>query len=163
MPLTVYHKLEPFIKAEDWDGAHEALDDLQKTNVSQNSIAHWRACIFESEGRYADALAFMQKNAGKFNCQSSVHNRIARLLDWMGRDDEALVEINKAPIEAEYKKYPGLAIEARFFQLYLYVKNRRPVERKYLNDIPDDCGIMTVDLQWFTKQDLLRMIEAQGG
>jgi len=75
----------------------------------------------------------------------------------MHRDNEALLEIEKAPIDAEMGKHWALVLDAKFFRLYLLAKNNHPIGADQLNELPGDYVYIMPKGELFSKDDLNRL------
>ncbi len=84
---------------------------------------------------------------------------LARILNKLGRDREALDELRSAPIEEEMEEYYGLAIDAKFFYLYLLAKSGDLSVRDRLAEIPDDYRHITMGGKFLTKADIVSFLK----
>ena len=53
----------------------------------------------------------------------------------------------------------GLAIDAKFFYLYLLAKRCDPSVKERLSEIPDDYQHITMDREFLTKPDIMALLE----
>jgi hypothetical protein len=139
---------------------HQELDDAlgSASESDLNNIAHWRTHAFEREKRYEDAIVHLEKSKQHFFCKTLAHHEKAELLDCLGRNADAQVELEGAPFEAEADRFPVLVADARFFLLLLRVRGGyRPLQSE-LDCFPDDFGTVLMPGRPFSKADLLSMI-----
>jgi thioredoxin-like negative regulator of GroEL len=157
MNTTDITQLQALMRSKDWDAVYAMLDDAGSRAVTQEDMrreVYWRATAFEGEQRYDEALELLQKNADLFDCQCLVHLQLACILIKLGRDQDALDELRKAPIEAEMEDYYGLAIDAKFLYFYLLAKIGDPSVKDRLAEIPDDYRHITSGGKFLTKTDI---------
>lgn len=162
MRVTDIIQLQALIRSKDWTSAHAMLDDARNRAFTSEDIrreAYWRVAALEGEQRYEEALELLRKNANLFNSQSLVHLDLARYLDKVGRSQEALDELKKAPIEEEMKDYYGLAIDAKFFYFYLLAKSGDTSVKERLAEIPDDYRHIAMGGQFLTKADIVALLK----
>ena len=146
----------------DWTSLYAMLDEARGTAVFREDVrseVHWRIAALERQQRHGEALNLLRGNAAIYDCRCYVQHKSARLLLRLGRDQEALHELSKAPFEAEMTPFYGLAIDAKFFYLYLLAKQGDPAVKKRLSDIPDDYRHVTMDRDFLTKPDIMALLK----
>lgn len=154
--------LQGLMRNKDWDAVYAMLDDARDKAVTTEDIGsevYWRVNALAGEQRYDEALQLLQKKASLFNCQCLVHKQRAQMLMKLGRDQEALDELRKAPIDAEMEDYYGLAIDTKFFYLYLLAKRGDASVKGRLAEIPDDYRHITMDGKFLTKADIASFLK----
>lgn len=154
-------RLQVLMRSKDWASVYSMLDDARSRAVTRDDMkqeVYWRATALENEQRYAEALNLLQTNTGLANSMSLWSHQIACLLVKLDRDKDAVDELSKAPIEEEMKDHYGLAIDAKFFYLYLLAKNGDPSVRDRLVEIPDDYRYITMEGQFLTKADIIALL-----
>lgn len=121
------------------DALHRSLDAASpgETPNDRHFIASWRAAAFQREKRYEEALDHLQRNRDEFGSKTDLHQTRATILDVLGRDAEALRELQTAPFEAEIDKYRSLVVDAKFYLLHFMVKRGIPIDRAALDEIPE--------------------------
>lgn len=145
------------MRKQDWNSAHALLDEVRDNATTKDEMkdeVYWRARALGRAHRYDEALELLRNSASLFNSQCLVHQQRARMLLKLGRDREALDELREAPIEEEMADHYGLAIDAKFFYLYLLAKSGDPSVRVRLSEIPDDYRHITMDGKLLTKADI---------
>lgn len=155
-------QLQTLMRSRDWTSVYVMLDDARNRAVSDHDVKdeiYWRVTAFGREQRYEEALELLKKNAARFNCQCLVHLDLAYILLKLGRDQEALEDLGRAPIEEEMEEYYGLAIDAKFLYFYLLAKAGNPSVRDRLAEIPDDYRHITVDGKFLTKADIASFLK----
>lgn len=161
-----FEKFKVLVQHEDWESVYAMLDEARDNAASTDDVRdeiHWRSFALEGQRRYEEAIDLLRKNADVFNSQSSVQHELACLLLKLGRDQEALDELSKAPFEAEMKSFYGLAIDAKFFYLYLLAKTGDQSVRGRLSEIPDDYRHITMDGKFLTKPDIVAALAGAEG
>lgn len=156
-----FYQFRRLADSKDWASVHAMLDEARDRAITDDDIrseAHWRVVALTREQRYDDALDLLSKNAHLFNSQSLVHHKAACILDKLGRNEEALEELKKAPIEEEMESYYGLAIDAKFFYFYLLAKSGDPSVKERLSEIPDDYRHITMGGTFLTKTDIVSLL-----
>ena len=146
----------------DWTSLYAMLDEARGTAASREDVrseVHWRLAPRERQQRHGDAFDLLRSKADIYDCRCYVQHKSARLLLCLGRDPEALHELSKAPFEAEMTSFYGLAIDAKFFYLYLLAKRCDPSVKERLSEIPDDYQHITMDREFLTKPDIMALLE----
>ena len=157
-----FDQFRDFVCSGNWSAVHAMLDDARDRAVTDDDIkdeAYWRVVALTRETRYNEALDFLTKNSDRFDCRSWLYHESARILIKLGRDREALDELRKAPIEEEMEDYYGLAIDAKFFYLYLLAKSGDPSVKDRLSEIPDDYRHITMGGTFLTKADIASFLK----
>lgn len=157
MEIADIMQLRELMRTRDWVSVYAMLDDARSRAVTQEDMrreAYWRVAALQRQQRYDEALKLLRRSAQFFDCQCLVHHEAASLLVKLGRNQEALAELEQAPIEAEMGEYYGLAIDAKFFYLYLLAKSGDPSVKDRLCEIPDDYRHITMDGKFLTKADI---------
>ena len=155
-------KFEDFARSEEWEALYAMLDDARDNAATADDIGselHWRIAALKRQERYQDALDLLREKARAYNSQSLAQHQFARVLLKLGRDQEAVDELSKAPFEAEMTSFYGLATDAKFLYLYLLAKQGDPSVRERLNEIPDDYEYVTTDVEFLTKADIVALLE----
>ena len=155
-------QLQTLMRSRDWTSVYVMLDDARNRAVSDDDVKdeiYWRVTAFGREQRYEEALELLKKNAARFNCQCLVHLDLAYILLKLGRDQEALEDLGRAPIEEEMEEYYGLAIDAKFLYFYLLAKSGDPLVKDRLAEIPDDYRHITMDGKFLTKADIASFLK----
>jgi hypothetical protein len=114
------------------------LDDDEKADPGEQTVAHWRATVLRYEGRKDEALQYLKDNVHRFNCKTGVFHKRSWILHETGNDAAARDEIEKAPFESEIEDYWAPVMEAKFFRLYLMARAGLPIPPEQLAEIPDD-------------------------
>lgn len=141
----------------DWISLYAMLDDAHDSATSREDVAsavHWRIAALERQRRNSEALQFLKENAGAYSTRSLVQHKIARLLVSLGREQEALEELSNAPFDAEMESFYALAMDAKFFYVYLLARNDAPSIHDRLSEIPDDYQYLNRDGTILTKADI---------
>lgn len=149
------------MRSRDWEAVYSILDNARNNAATTEDIAsevYWRLNALAGEQRYEEALRLLQNRASLFNCQCLVHKQRAQILMKLGRDQEALAELSKAPIEREMGDYYGLAIDAKFLYLYLLAKGADSSVKDRLCEIPDDYRHITLGGKFLTKADIVSFL-----
>ena len=154
-------QLRILLREENWTAVDALLDnarDQALTNDDLEDAAYWRVVALIRARRYSEALDFLRKHAGWFNCQSWVHHKCARILIELGLEKDALEELRKAPIEAEMEAFYGLAIDAKFTYLFLLARFGDPSVKERFSEIPDDYQQIAIDGTFLTKADIISLL-----
>lgn len=155
-------KLQSLMRSKDWASVYAMLDDAHNQAVSPEDIrreAYWRVAALKGEHKYEEALQLLRKSAGLFNSQCLAHLDLAYILIKLGREQEALEELSRAPIEEEMQNYYGLAIDAKFLYFYLLAKNGDQSVKGRLSEIPDDYRHITMDGKFLTRADIASFLK----
>lgn len=150
--------LQDLLRHEDWTSAFSMLDQARRTAVTSDDCKReifWRSVVLARQNHTEQAVELLRKNAHLFNSQSHVKHEIARLLVSQGRHQEALKELNSAPIDCELDQFYALAIDAKFFYYYLLAKAGDPTIRDRLCEIPDDYRYICHDGTILAKPDII--------
>ena len=131
-------RLLDLVRSKDWAAAHAMLDDDEKADPGEQTVAHWRATVLRYEDRKYEALQYLKDNLHRFNCKTSVFHKRAWIFHEMGNDAAARDEIEMAPFESEIEDNWALVMEAKFFRLYLMAQAGLPIPPEQLAEIPDD-------------------------
>ena len=156
-------KLRDFANRKDWTSLYAMLDDARGAAVSRDDVrseVHWRIAALEGQQRFSEALDLLRRNATIYNSQSYVQHQSARLLLQLGRDQDALDELSKAPFEAEMMSHYGLAIDAKFFYVYLLARHGDPSAKAIIPSISDDYQYITKNGEFITKPDIVALMKA---
>lgn len=156
-----FDRFKALARAGNWASIYAMLDEARDNATSHDDImdeAYWRAVALTKQQRYEEALEFLHRNTILFNCQSLVQHRIAEILVTLGRLQEALEELRRAPVEEEMDSFYGLAIDAKFFYFYLLAKGGDTSIKNRLNEIPDDYRHITKDGKFLTKPDIVALL-----
>ena len=162
MKTTDITKLQAFMRNGNWGSVYDILDDARKRAISPEDVkreVYWRAMALEGQQRYEEALELLQKNTNLFNCQSLVYHELACILVKLGLNQDALTEIEKAPIEEEMESFYGLAIDAKFFYFYLLAKSGDTSIKERLSEIPDDYHYIAMGGTFLTKADIVSLLK----
>jgi hypothetical protein len=162
MRITDIMQLQALMRSRDWVSVYAILDDARTRAITTEDIVreiHWRATALKGEQRYSEALDLLRKNAGLFNSQSLVRHEMARILVKIGRDQDAIDELKRTPIEEEMEDFYGLAIDAKFFYLYLLAKGGDPSVKDRLSEIPDDYRYIAIGGTFLTKPDIISLLK----
>lgn len=153
--LRKINKIIDLLRHKDWAAAHEFLNDEEMSDPGEATVAYWRSVILRSEGRYQEALKFLENNLHRFECKTSVFHKRAELFQMMGKDGEALAEIENAPMDDEFDDHWALVLDAKFFRLYLMTLTGLPVAPEQWDEIPDGyISLMPTD-EKVSKDELL--------
>ena len=161
MQLNEIQELQALMRRKDWSSVHAFLDAARDRAFSPDDLrseAYWRISALAGEQRYEEAIELLRKSADLFSCQSLVRHNLARFLSKLGRDREALDELKDAPIEEEMEAFHALAIDAKFFYLYLLAKTGDASVRSGLSAIPDDYRHITLGGKFLTKADIVALL-----
>ena len=131
-------RLLDLMRSKDWAAAHAILDDDEKADPGEQTVAHWRATVLRHEGRKNEALQYLKDNVHRFNCKTGVFHKRAWIFHETGNDAAARDEIEMAPFESEIEDHWALVMEAKFFRLYLMARAGMPLPPEQLAEIPDD-------------------------
>ena len=162
MQVDEIRELQALMRRKEWASVYAMLDDARKRAINADDLkseTYWRVAALGREGRYQEAIQLLRDNASRFNSQSSVHHELASFLVKLGHEQDALEELKKAPIEEEMGEFYGLAIDAKFFLLYLLAKNGDRSVRDRLNEIPDDYRHITMGGKFLTKNDIAALLK----
>jgi tetratricopeptide (TPR) repeat protein len=162
MQLSEIQQLQASMRGEDWASVYALLDRIRGRASTQDDMrmeTYWRVTALGKQGRYDEAIALQRRNANLFNSQCLVHHNLARFLLKLGRDDEALEELKKAPIEEEMEDFYGLAIDAKFSYFYLLAKRGDQSVKDRLSEIPDDYRHITMGGRFLTKPDIVALLK----
>lgn len=155
-------RLRGYFRDKNWAAAHAALDEARNRAVCEDDLkneAFWHVVTLTREERYEEALELLRQKAPLLGSQSLVQRRIAAILHKLGRDQDALVELGKAPIEEEMQEFYGLALDAKFLYFYLLAKSGDQSVRERLSEIPDDYRHFTLDSEFLTKPDIAALLD----
>jgi tetratricopeptide (TPR) repeat protein len=154
-------QLQALMTNGDWVAVHNVLDNARSRAVTREDFGrevYWRVVALQRQQRYQDALELLRKSAGLFNSQSLVQQELASILIKLGRDQEALDELSRAPVEEEMASFYGLAIDAKFLYFYLLAKSGDTSVRNRLDEIPDDYRHITMEGKFLTKPDIAALV-----
>jgi tetratricopeptide (TPR) repeat protein len=157
-----FDQFQTRVRSGNWISVYEMLDEARNGAITNDDImdeAFWRVVALTRQQRYEEALDFLRKNAKLFNSQSLVQHKIACILIRLGRDQDALNELSKAPVEEEMQRFYALAIDAKFFYYYLLAKNGDPSVKRRLDEIPDDYRHITAGGKFLTKPDIVALLD----
>jgi hypothetical protein len=151
--MAIRDDIIPLYRQRDWRGCHRVLDASSPGDDKdeRRSHAHWRAAVFEGEGRYREALDFLQAHRNDFSCKTSVHHERARIFTQMGDSKQAIDALKAAPFGEELEQFPGLVREAAYFYCLLLAEEGRDVPQKLLEIIPHDFRYINIRGQRDTK------------
>jgi tetratricopeptide (TPR) repeat protein len=162
MQLEDIKRLQSLMRRQDWTSAYALLDQVRDGAATREDIAseaHWRAAALGREQRFAEAIELLREKARFFGSQCLVNHNIANCLSKLGRDEEAVQELKKAPIEEEMGSFYGLAIDAKFFLFYLLAKNGDASVEERLSEIPDDYRHIAMGGKRLTKADIIALLK----
>lgn len=144
------------VKTKDWQACHRRIDEEpDDTREARVSIAGWRSYIFEREGRYEEALRITDASRDDVFTQCGYLFDRARILQCMGKTDEAIASLRQAPFGAEIDTFPGMTYEAIFLYCYLLKQVGCEPPPNLLEALPDDFGTHLFG-RMREKADLLR-------
>ena len=147
---------------EDWTSLYAMLDEARGMAASREDVRseiHWRVAALERQQRHGEVLDLLRSNANIYDFLCYVQHKSCRLLLRLGRDQEALHELSKAPFKMEMTSFYGLAIDATFFYLYLLAKQGDPSVNERLSEIPDDYQHITMDREFLGKPDIVALLK----
>lgn len=136
--MNKINKLMDIIRRKDWVAAHAMLDEEERLDPDEGTVAHWRSVVLRNEGRYEDALRYLADNLSRFNCKTGVFDKRARIFHQIGNDAAAMNELALAPFDSEIDEHWALVMDAKFFRLYLMVQLGLPIADAQWTEIPDD-------------------------
>ncbi len=145
-----------------WAGVYAMLEEARSRAVTDDDVSdevYWRAVALTRQGRYEEALQHLRANANLFNSQCLAQKELASILVKLGRNEEALEELSKAPIEEEMKPFRALALDTKFLYFYLLAKKGNQSIKARLSEIPDDYRHFTLDRKFLTKPDIVALLE----
>jgi hypothetical protein len=144
--MAIRDDIVPLYRQRDWAGCHRVLDAASPSDDDdeRRSIAHWRATVFEGDGRYREALDLLQAHRGDFSCKTSVHHERARIFAQIGDSKQAIDALKTAPFGEEMDRFPGLVREAIYFYCLLLAEDGRDVPQKLLDIVPDDFRYINI-------------------
>lgn len=146
-------------RAKKWSEIHRVLDRTPQNNAAdRHFVAHWRKAALIMEGRYQDALEFLQANKQNLGCQTAASAALGEILHVLGRDQEAIAELKNAPMAAEVDQYRPLVVDAKFQLAYLQALNGQPVEGELLDAIPNTYVHVSRRGKRISKSELLNLI-----
>lgn len=155
-----------FLRAGNTHEAHNVLDAASPGSSSEDrfTIAHLRSAALRREGRFAEAVGILRSSRADFPCQTVSHDGVARLLEHMGRRDEAISELRSAPFESERDSFPLLVADARFLLLYLLSRAGQSTTDPSIEEFADDFETMVpnahhVNAEFVSKKDLQDLID----
>lgn len=164
------NKISAQLHKGDAIGVHEVLDASMpgETPEDKQSIAFWRTAALKKEKNYEGALDHLNNSKADYFCKTLVHHEMARILDHLGRDYEAIAALVGAPLDEEQEKHRLLVNEARFHLMFLRVRNGMEVDPLSLEGIPDDYVAVLPTRQHIfgrhvSKADLRAMAESPSG
>lgn len=156
------------LQASNTHKAHELLDAASPGISSEDRflIAHLRSAALRRERRFAEAIATLRSSRSDFPCQTVSHDGSARLLEYIGRRDEAVAELRCAPFELEGERFPLLVTDARFFLLYLLARAGVSATDPCIDEFPEDYESMVpngdhVNAAIISKRDLKKLLAQQ--
>ena len=150
-------------RREDWEALYAMLDherDSAVTADDMRSEVHWRTTALEWQKRYQEALDLLRDKAHVFNSKCCLQQGLAEILLKLGRNQEALAELSRAPFETEMASFYGLAMDAKFLYFYLLAKQGDTSVRDRLSEIPDGYRHITADGDFLMKTDVGVMLDA---
>ena len=156
-----HDRLRAFFHDKNWAAAHAALDEARNRAFTADDVkdeAYWHVVTLMREQRYEEAMDLLRERAELFNRQCLVQRKIASILNKLGRNQEALAELSKAPVEEEMEAFYALALDAKFLYFYLLAKSGDRSIRKRLDEIPDDYRHFTIDGKFLTKPDIASLL-----
>lgn len=126
-------------RADEFEVLHEHLDAALAgaSPDDRHSIAHWRSAALEKEKRYEEALEHLALSKSDFGSKTLVHHMRASILEVLGRDQEALDELQAAPLDGEIDLYYPLVVDAKFYILYFRAARNMPVDPAAIDEIPE--------------------------
>ena len=155
-----------FLQAENAHEAHHLLDAASPGSSSEErfTIAHLRSAALRREGRFAEAIDILRSSRSDFPCQTVSHDGVARLLEHMGRRNEAISELRSAPFESEKDNFPLLVADARFLLLYLLSRAGQSTNDPRIEEFDDDYETMVpsarhVNAEFVSKRDLQGLVD----
>jgi choline-sulfatase len=108
---------EALIRAQRWDEAALALDEIIKRGAATDSTYLNLALTYHQRGRSPEALEWLRKGVAAFPRSASLRHRTGRLLMVLKKPDEAVTELGEAlaidPQFLDARLALGLAEEAR--------------------------------------------------
>lgn len=157
-----FDKFNELARREDWHALHAMLDDARARAITADDVrreVYWRVAALRQQGHYQEAFDLLREKEHTSNSKCRMHHGLARLLLKLGRDQEAIDELSKAPFEAEMTSFYGLATDAKFLYLYLLAKQGDSSVRGRLNEIPGDYEYVTTDVEFLTKADIVALLK----
>ena len=117
-------RLLDLVRSKDWAAAHAMLDDDEKADPGEQTVAHWRATVLRYEDRKYEALQYLKDNLHRFNCKTSVFHKRAWIFHEMGNDAAARDEIEMAPFKFRNRRQLGAGDGGEVFQALPYGAGR---------------------------------------
>ena len=147
---------------EDWDAVHTLLDDARAkavTAADRSSETYLHVAALKRQQRYGEALDLLRSEGHFYNSQSLAQHDTAHVLHKLGREQDALDVLSKAPYETEMTSFPLLAMDAKFFHLFLLAKAGDSSVKARLGEFPDDYLHVTMDGNLVRKSDIIAQLD----
>jgi hypothetical protein len=147
-------------RRRDWATLHKALDAASPGRDAEERccIAYWRAAGLEAKDHCLEANEVWAEARGEFSCKTLVHKRVAENLHRLGRDEEAIEELQRAPMLEEMDRYRALVLDAKYLLAHLMAVNGFEVEQALLDEIPENYIHIDYRGRRISKADLMAMI-----
>jgi len=148
-------------RKNDMQGFHDRLDSLPADIADEKvRVSLWRVSALMTEGRYQEALDFLQESDEHFPCKTLVYHQRAKIYQRIGQGQGSAGHMETAPFASELDRYWPLVMDAKFYRLYLMAEQKRRIDPALLDEIPDDFMYIMLEGNRISKADLERVIDA---